>query len=893
VRPQSHAPPPRRPEEDWPGVVLVVLWLTSLAVDAVAGAGRAVGLAIAAAARWTTCIVQRCCRSVRSAAPRYGRYVRTCAKRGARALRRVGRRTLHSFGELGEAWRECGRPRARRLVAAGRRLDRRAARTARRARRSVVVQAPVIVNWLCIRTRGGATAVRRAVTGGARRVRASVGAWWAWLLPHGLTVVAAGRRLDRRAGRVAARVSSDVVRWVRSRSGRRTGRVLRRAAISGIVLAGALWMVSAPALRLGAKVFADEVAERGLPPLEQSSIVVGSNGERLTGMPDGPHRRQVALEEVPDFLIDLVIAVEDERFWDHDGWDAAGIVRAALRNASAGEVEQGGSTISQQLAKHSFAGSDRTVVRKAKELLYAVALEERYTKRQLLERYLNEVYLGSGAYGVAAAAREYFDVPVTQLRQDQAALLVALIPSPTALDPRRNPDGAQRRRDLVLNVAAERGLISREEARELQATPLELTPSPVQVSDPLLAAAVRRELLAEPALGADRNERAARIATGGLRIETSIDSRFQLAAHDAVRRGLERWPGLSGALAAVDPHTGAVRAMVSVTPPGSQGFDLATQGRRQPGSTFKPLAAVAALEAGIDPSRRLEGDGPAVFEHQPGQRWTVENYGQRDHGPVTLDEALTSSVNTAFAELAVDVGTPAIVDVAQRVGIDIDAGMGRPDQRGPSVALGALSRGVSPLEMASAYGFLATGGAHAPAHLVTRVTAPNGEVLLDRPRYLEPAIDPAIAGTVRTMLQKVIDDGTGRAAELDGWRPAGKTGTSQNNADAWFVGTIPTLSVATWLGHPDAAQPVPNLTGGTAAAPIWADFVAAATHGTQPVPFPEAPPLATDPAPVIERVDGRDTSSPTALAEPPVTEPEQSGDRRPGPGRGRGRGHDR
>lgn len=892
MRPQTEAPPPpRRPEDDWPAFVLVVLWLSSLAVGAVVGAAHAAGQAGVRVA----CTAERSWRALVSWTPRFAQGVRTASRRGAAALGQVAGRSVRRFRRLIESWWGWGVPQSRALVAAGRRLDWWAARTAGRSWQVVTARAPLLAKWLRIETRRGATALRHVAGVWLRSVRVSVDGWWAWCVPQGRALVAAGWRFDREAARIARRFAGDLGGWMRSRRGRRIGRALRRTAIASTVLMAAVWSLSAPALRLGADVFADEVADQGLPPLEQSSVVVGSNGEALTAMPGGPHRRQVTLDKVPDFLPEMVVAVEDARFWDHEGWDATGIIRAAFTNASAGEVEQGGSTISQQLAKQSFAGSERTVVRKGKELLYAVALEERYSKRQLLERYLNEVYLGSGAYGVAAAAEEYFDVPVTELSKDQAALLVGLIPSPTALDPRHNPDGALTRRNLVLRVAAERGALSPEEARRLQATPLELTPSPVQVTDPLLAAAVRRELLADPGLGADRDARAVRIATGGLRIETSIDGRFQTAALDAVRQGLQRWPGLSGALAAVDPHTGAVRAMASVTPPGTKGFDLATQGRRQPGSTFKPLAAVAALEAGIDPSRPLEGDGPAVFEHQPGQRWTVENYGQRDHGPVTLDEALTSSINTAFAELAVDVGTPAIVDVAERVGIDIDEATGEQDQRGPSIALGALSHGVSPLEMASAYGFLATGGAHAQAHLVTRVTAPDGRVLIERPGQLEPAVDPAITGTVRTMLQDVIEHGTGRAADLDGWRPAGKTGTSQNNADAWFVGTIPTLSVATWLGHPDAAQPVPQLTGGTAAAPIWRDFVAAATEGTEPVPFPDPPPAQIDPSlPALERGDNaHDDPATTELAETPTSDLHRSGDGRPGRGRGRSGGRGR
>ena len=501
--------------------------------------------------------------------------------------------------------------------------------------------------------------------------------------------------------------------------GRRLRRTGGRVGLAGVVLLASLWVFSEPALRLGADVFAGDVEDEGLPAWSShrwSSSRTTSGSRTCPAAPGGgdPRRDPRPPRAAGGGGRGL------HRFWEHSGWDGTGIARAVFANVAARGVEEGGSTISQQLAKQNFTDSERTVVRKGKELLYAVALEERYTKRQLLQRYLNEVYLGSGAYGVAAAAREYFGVPITELRPEQAAVLVGLIRSPGALDPRRNPDAAKARRDVVLGIVAERGVLDRAEVDLLRATPLELAPPPVRVTDPLLAAAVHRDAAGGAPLGADADARAARLATGGLRIETSIDGRFQLAAVGAVQRALERWPGLGGALAAVDPQTGAVRAIASVTPPGTEDFDLATQGRRQPGSTFKPLAAVAALEAGLDQRQRLEGDGPAEFEHAPGQRWTVENYGGRNHGSVTLHDALSASVNTAFAQIAVSVGTGPIVDVADRLGIDVEAALGGPDQRGPSIALGGPGRGVSPLEMASAYGFLSTGGTHNEARIVTR-----------------------------------------------------------------------------------------------------------------------------------------------------------------------------
>lgn len=690
---------------------------------------------------------------------------------------------------------------------------------------------------------GTAYALRRWRTGAP--LLAATGAW------------SVRRRLPSWRARAAVLLRRDLGHL--AGAARTTGGLLRRrwlAALAVVVLAVPLlaWAMSGPALRLGAEVLASEVEEEGLEPLEARSAVLTPDGRVLTELPGGPDRDLATLDQVPDVLEEMVVAVEDDRFWEHGGWDGEGMLRAATRNVRSGGVREGGSTISQQLAKLNFVGADRTVQRKVEELLYAVALEERYDKERLLQRYLNQVYLGSGAHGVAAASFEYFGVPVSELTGDQAALLAGLIRSPGSLDPRRHPEQARQRRDLVLRIAGAKGILEQDEVEELQGRPLELAPPQPDVTDPLLVQAVRRELLAEPALGETVEERAELLATGGLRIQTSIDPRLQDAAVRAVQSGVDAWPGLGGALAAVSTD-GRVLALASVNPPGTERFDLAAQGRRQPGSTFKPLAAMAALEAGLDPDERFVGDGPVRIEHAPGQEWIVDNYAESDHGTIDLREALVSSVNTAFAQIGVATGIDRLVDVSERLGIDVEAALGTPDQRGPSVALGALSRGVSPLEMASAYTVLASGGWHVDATVVERVVDRDGRELLRRTHEPDPAVEPAVVGEVRDILQDVVAEGTGRAAQLPGWDPAGKTGTSQQNADAWFVGTVPTLTAATWLGHPDGSQPVEDLTGGTAAAPMWQAFMAEALEGVPPVPFVEVPDELDDPDDPLELPD--------------------------------------
>jgi membrane peptidoglycan carboxypeptidase len=604
-----------------------------------------------------------------------------------------------------------------------------------------------------------------------------------------------------------------------------------------VVVVALLVALNGPVLEVAALPLSPSVAPARLPPLEQRSTILAADGSTLAVVHDGINRRVIPLSDVPDVVRQAVVAAEDKDFWRHHGYDGKAMARALLADVEARGVTQGGSTITQQLAKQNFVGGAQSLARKAKELLYAVALEKRLTKDQLLERYLNQVYFGSQAYGIEAAAEEFFGLDATQLSLEQAALLAGLIRAPTALDPRTDPGSARARRNEVLDAMARLGFVTPDVAASARAAPIDVLPArPVDVEWPFVVEAVKREFLANPAFGRTEAERRRALMTGGFQIRTTLDPHAQAAAETALSYVSD---DLGSALVAVDPRSGAILALDDGGQAGTTQFDVATQGRRSPGSTFKPLAAVAALEAGMPQNQYLVGDGPIELSY-PGapEPWAVDNYGGERYGPVPLRDAVVNSINTAFAQIGVAVGPAKIADVARRLGIDVDQAMGPPDARGPAVALGGLSHGVSPLEMASAYATFAAGGVRTTPHLIAQVLGPDGKERYHAQPAPQPVLDPAVNGILVDILEDAVADGTGSAAALPAWQPLGKTGTSDQGADAWFVGAVPVLSAAVWVGHPSSVEAVPGLTGGSVAAPVWRAFMTAALRGTTPVTFP-------------------------------------------------------
>jgi penicillin-binding protein 1B len=535
---------------------------------------------------------------------------------------------------------------------------------------------------------------------------------------------------------------------------------------------------------------------------------------------------------VPDVCRAAVLAAEDRHFFHHPGVDPMAIVRALWANVRAGETEQGGSTITQQLVKNAFLTPRRTLGRKAAEAVLAILLEARATKEEILERYLTSVYLGADGglpvYGFAQAAGVYFGKPLGDLGPAECALLAGIVRSPNGLAPRRHPEAALARRNHLLAEMVDEGLLDASAGERATAAPLGLAaPRPRAVGALYVAAEVGRELdrLLPPDIA----------RAPGLRIFTGVDAHLQRAAEEAVRRrieALEQWrrrrERLQAALVALDPWSGHVRALVGGRDFGSSPLDRAVRTRRQPGSAFKPFVYLAAL----DPARR--GDTRpwtvvSVIEDRPvavrvgARTWRPANHDGTFAGTVTLADALAQSRNAATVRLALDVGIDAVLGAAR------DLGLSSPLPRVPALALGAGE--ASLLELTAAYGVFASGGIRRPPRLVVAVTSAAGDTLWAAAPVEERVLEPGVAYLVTHLLERVVDAGTGRgvrAAGLTG-AAAGKTGTTDDARDAWFIGFTPTLAAGAWVGL-DQGAPM-GLTGAQAALPIWTDFMKAAADG--------------------------------------------------------------
>ncbi len=568
----------------------------------------------------------------------------------------------------------------------------------------------------------------------------------------------------------------------------------------------------------------------------EESTVVAADGSVLATL-RVEHRVAVEREQLPQVLIDAIVAAEDQRFYTHDGVDVRAVLRAAVANRRAGEVVQGGSTITQQLVKNRyFPDAAQTLERKAAEAHLARRLEETATKDEILVDYLNTVYFGAGAYGVQAAARTYFGVDVEQLDLPRAALLAGLVRAPESASPSRAPQRALAVRGRVLTAMVETGVIEDDAAAAADATPLGVQPpaSAPATRHPYFVAHVVRTLLADPRFGPDEASRVRQLYGGGLRIETTLDPRVQDAADRAARSLLTDPEDPEVGIAVVRPSDGHLVATVGGRDFATREFDLATQARRQPGSAMKTFALVTALRQGA----RLDDEydaGSGVLEREPGlEPWQVASNSQ---GLLDLRTAFVASANGAFARLALQVGPQRIADQARLMGVTSDLGSA------PALVLGGVPEGVSPLEMATAYGTLASAGVARPTVAVTAVRDRRGWLVWQPDTAPVVAMDGEVAWLTTQALRGAIEEGTGTNARLD--RPAaGKTGTSQDHADAWFVGFTPELSAAVWVGYPDAERPllavdgVPRVTGGTFPARIWQRLMTQALAGTPPQEFP-------------------------------------------------------
>ncbi|MCD9624469.1 transglycosylase domain-containing protein [Rhabdothermincola salaria] len=630
------------------------------------------------------------------------------------------------------------------------------------------------------------------------------------------------------------------------------------------------------------------------PELSQTSFFCASDvttdcnaDNSIAQLSGGIDRVNVEYEDLPQVLVDAVLAAEDKDFYLHSGVDPAGILRALWANVRNQDVQQGGSTITQQYVKNVYLTQERTYTRKIKEAALAVKLERELPKQEILLRYLNTIYFGRGAYGVEAASRSYFGKPVQQLTLPEAAYLAGLIRSPETADANRGPDDpaapvqaatALRRRDSVLDAMLEAGFASRAEYDAAMATALEtVTPRQVptnfgRVANPEWGTEyfidhVRQWLVTEGGFSD------ADVFEGGLRVYTTLDLDMQRAAHEAVVSTLGQPDDPSAALVAID-DVGAVSAMFSGTDFANEKVNLATGtlgggGGRQPGSSFKTFALAEAVAQGIPLNKTYDAPAKLVIpEANDGEDWEVGNYADAGLGTLDLVSATAKSSNTAYAQLMLEVGPQNVVALAKRMGITaaIDAY--------PATVLGTEE--VSVLDMASAYSTFADGGVHIDPYVVTRVTDASGRVLYENEVQRDQILDQAQVEQVNWALHQVVEGGTGTAAKYD--QPAaGKTGTTDNYRDAWFVGYTCRLTAAVWMGYPGVDENGNDrlmenvrgrdVTGGSFPAEIWRKFMVEATRDKDACEFtqPDLAPFVDDEA----EEEPVDTTEP-----PPTTAPE-------------------
>jgi len=564
-----------------------------------------------------------------------------------------------------------------------------------------------------------------------------------------------------------------------------------------------------------------------LPPIQALEIpkrpptidIVDDQGRQLTRRGDLAGE-PLALTKLPPYVPKAFIAIEDRRFYAHYGVDPFGIARALVANILHRGVSQGGSTITQQLAKNLFLTQERTVTRKVQEMLLALWLERKYSKTQILELYLNRVYFGAGAYGIEQAAQRYFGKSARNLTLAEAALLAGLVKSPSRLAPTRDFDAAEQRAKIVLAAMAELNFISPANARVAVAHPPRIVAQAGNDSVNYVADWVMDVL--NDVLGHVDED---------IVVHTSIDAGLQADAATALAEELkekgDKFSVSQGALVAMTGD-GAVRALIGGRSYADSQFNRAVAAKRQPGSAFKPFVYLTALERGLTPETVRE-DAPLSVNG-----WKPENYGKQYYGPVTLTQALALSLNTVSVRLTLELGPSAVIRTAHRLGIASHL------EPNASIALGTSE--VSVLELTGAYAPFANGGFAVTPHVIERITAANGRVLYanDAPS-LGRIIDARTVGMMNAMMQQTLLIGTARKASLPGWPAAGKTGTSQDFRDAWFVGYTAHLITAVWLGNDDGA-PTKHVTGGGLPVDVWSRFMRAAHQNVPVAALPSASP---------------------------------------------------
>ncbi|MBA3268228.1 MAG: penicillin-binding protein [Acidimicrobiia bacterium] len=580
-------------------------------------------------------------------------------------------------------------------------------------------------------------------------------------------------------------------------------------------------------------------------PQAQTSIVYDGTGSQLALFHGDENRFPVRLEQVPKVAIDAVIAAEDRKYFEHRGIDPLGIARATWADLRKKGVRQGGSTITQQYVKNAFVGEgDRNLIRKLKEAVAAVKLERKYTKQQILERYLNTVYFGRGAYGIQAASKAYFQKDASQLDLKESAYLVGLIRAPAGSDVADNPGPAKQLRTFVLTAMVETRAITPAQAAEVEAIDLASYVAPPTQNDTTVTSPIKGveyfvEYVRQKLVATYSEDQVLR---GGMRIYTSLDPRLQNLAYDSVyTETLNRTSDPAGALVSLDTD-GHVVAMVGGKDWAASKVNLAVGADgggsgRQGGSTFKPFLLAATIREGYSVQSSFSGPAKMVFpEADNGKDWQVENYEEAAFGQINLIDATVNSVNTVYAQLVTAIGPEKVVDMAHQLGID------SPLDPVVSVTLG--THDVSVMEMADAYLTFANEGNQTEPRAIKRLTV-GGSVLLDDRPQRKRVLERDQANTVNFILRQVVERGSGERAQLPSGAAWGKTGTTEDNGDAWFIGFNRKLTTAVWMGYPEGqSQPlvnihgVPKVNGGSLPADIWRLFMSRAAPDTETYPEP-------------------------------------------------------
>ncbi len=587
-----------------------------------------------------------------------------------------------------------------------------------------------------------------------------------------------------------------------------------------------------------------------LSPGAQRTEVYDSVGNEIGILRYDIDRELVTFDQVPEEVLATLLAVEDNKFWLHNGVDVRAIARAMIQNVTSGGITQGGSTITQQIVKLRVVGDESSISRKIREAVLASRLEEEFSKQEILEFYLNEIYFGNGAYGLQAAAETYFGKDVAALDIGDAAFLAGLIRSPGIYDGFEDVEIAGKRRSMSLQSAEEAGIIDTDERERFEQRGLpDRNRSPQRTDETLrrdyFLDEVTEALLKHPALGETYQERFAQVYNGGLRVWTTFDPTLQKHMEQAVREVLpEGSDDFEVAMASVDPSTGAVRAFIGGPEFADFQFNLVTQGRRQPGSSFKTYVLAAAVEkAGLFPFDTISGKGPCTFPNPPNVDYEVSNFNDSDGVVGTVQFAVLKSSNCGFVRLGLRTGLENVVEVANRL-------LGRDSENSfrPYLSMSLGAQEVTPLEQAVAYAAIANGGLRMEPYYISKIEDASGSVIYQHVPRGRRAIKSTTAAWVTKALEENVIAGTGRRARLESGQPAaGKTGTAQDFSDAWYVGFTPHLSTSVWMGHPEEKVPMNDIqgrdgTGGWVPARIWKAYMTRVLEGEQILPLSRPPP---------------------------------------------------